>query len=82
MKKNLMRFAGAGALALVFSVGAATVQAAPTFAGQGYGQGPGRMGSASGQLPQRCDAAGIPRRHRGSAEGRRESSSTECEQSR
>ncbi len=45
MKSNLMRFAGAGALALVFSVGAATLQAAP-MAGefQGYGQGPGPGG--------------------------------------
>ena len=44
MKMNLMRFAGAGALALVLSVGAATMQAAPMFAGQGYGQGPGPGG--------------------------------------
>ena len=44
MKMNLIRFAGAGALALVFSLGATTVQAAPLFAGQGYGQGPGPGG--------------------------------------
>ncbi len=45
MKLNLKRFAGAGALALVFSVGAATLQAAPMVgAFQGYGQGPGGPG--------------------------------------
>ena len=44
MKMNLIRFAGAGALAFVLSVGATAVQAAPLFAGQGYGQGPGPGG--------------------------------------
>ena len=44
MKRNLIRFAAAGALALMLGVGAATVQAAPLFAGQGYGQGPGPGG--------------------------------------
>ena len=45
MKSNLKRFAGAGALALVFSLGAATLQAAPIAgAFQGYGQGPGPGG--------------------------------------
>lgn len=49
MKTNLMRFVGAGALAFVFSLGAATMQAAPLAGfgqgyGPGYGQGPGPGG--------------------------------------
>ena len=52
MKISWKRFTGAGALALVFSLGAATLNASPMFgAPQGYGQGPGPGGPGGWDQP-------------------------------